>query len=82
MRVRFWDGNTREVEKSVKLSLGDFFEVHQHLPRAPSTPKPGHIALSPHRVGGRAAEQHFHTPTTGEIETCENTPHDLQDPKN
>ena len=29
-----------------------FFKAHNVGRRTPSTPKPGHIALSPHRAGG------------------------------
>ena len=46
MRVRFWGENTRENEKSVKLSLGVFYSSPRPR-RAPFTPKPGRISQSP-----------------------------------
>ena len=50
--LRFWDGSTRDNEKSLKLSLGDFLEGRHRCHHAHSTPKPGHIALPPRRADG------------------------------
>jgi hypothetical protein len=50
--LRFRGENTREIEKSVKLSLGDFLLCPTGRFRAPFTAKPGHISQSPRSVSG------------------------------
>ena len=48
MRMRFWIGITRGDEKWVKLALGHFFGCGTDRAHAPSNPKPGRTAQSPH----------------------------------
>ena len=50
--LRFCGENTRESEKSVKLSLGDFFCSPTDRFHAPFTAKPGHISQSPRSALG------------------------------